>query len=242
MAQFKILTIFLLWISLLSSPVLAANAPATLFVFSTPPQHISAGAISGKINIQSQTPVGDTTYITLTSTSPTGQFVLSSGALLKSVYIAKGDSNRAVYYTDSSAGDFVLTAKISDKDKTQITEIHQHIIVGTSNSGATLATTTATQTVIYTDNIGEKIDKATQALQVISAELKGEDKAKETNISHVSSVPKIEKTIATSTESTENSLSSSTTSVVFEAKESRGFVSTLFEWPIRFFNFVIDLF
>lgn len=107
------------------------------FIFSTDPQSIPIGVMSSKINIQSASPVTETTYLVLTSSSPSGQFLTSSGnPQTASVYIASGDSNRAVYYKDSTAGDFVLTAVIENKAKSPIATITQHIFIGTPVSGS----------------------------------------------------------------------------------------------------------
>ena len=117
---------------------------------------IPVGQISGKINVQSGSPVTETTYLNFTSSSPTGQFLNGSGNPLTSAYISTGDSNRAVYYKDSTAGDFVISADVLAKDKTKITTISQHIIVGTQSSGdsnTNTTTTTDTTTQTQTENI-----------------------------------------------------------------------------------------
>ena len=114
------------------------------FIFSTDVQNIPVNQISGKINIQAQSPVVETTYLSFTSSSGTGQFLNSSGNPLTSAYISKGDSNRAVYYEDSTAGDFVISVDILNKDKTKITTISQHIFVGDSVSAGTDTTSTTT--------------------------------------------------------------------------------------------------
>lgn len=116
----------------LSSITLADN----VFIFSTEPQSIPVGQMSSKINVQAENPVSETTYLVLTSSSPTGQFLNSSGNPLTSAYISSGDSNRAVYYKDSTAGDFVISADILNKDKTKITTISQHIFVGSVTDGS----------------------------------------------------------------------------------------------------------
>jgi len=106
------------------------------FIFSTDPQSIAVGQMSDKINVQSSSPVTETTYLDFTSSSPTGEFLTSAGNPLQSAYISTGDSNRAVYYEDSTAGDFVITAVVLSEAKVPIATISQNISVGigTSNS------------------------------------------------------------------------------------------------------------
>lgn len=129
-------------------PILSVVFADNSFTFSTDPQSVPAGQMSGKINVQSSSPVTETTYLDFTSSSPTGQFLTSTGGLLKSAYISTGDSNRAVYYEDSTAGDFVITAVVLSKAKVQITTISQHIYIGQPVPGGdqTSTTTTATTT------------------------------------------------------------------------------------------------
>ena len=105
------------------------------FIFSTDPQSIPVGQVSGKINVEASSPVTETTYLNFTSSSPTGQFLNGSGNPLTSAYISTGDSNRAVYYEDSTAGDFTISVDILHKDKTEITSISQDIFIGQPVSG-----------------------------------------------------------------------------------------------------------
>lgn len=149
MRFFKILVLLSLLILIsLSSPVLAENS----FSFSTEPQSVALGELSGPITVHSETSVSETTYITLTSTSGTGQFFssktsaepIASGSY---VYISTNNSNRTIYYKDTTAGDFVITANVFNKEKTsQIGTASQHIFIGTqaSNSDSNATTTTDT--------------------------------------------------------------------------------------------------
>ncbi len=151
MRFFKILVLLsLLILTPLSSPVLAENN----FSFSTEPQSVAMGELSGPITVHSETSVSETTYITLTSTSGTGQFFssktsaepIASGSY---VYISTNNSNRTIYYKDTTVGDFVITANVFNKEKTsQIGTASQHIFIGTqaSNSDSSATTTTATTT------------------------------------------------------------------------------------------------
>lgn len=136
----------IIFVFIFSSTAHAENS----FIFSTEPQSIPLSQVSGKINVLAQSPVTETTYLSFTSSSPTGQFLNSSGNPLTSAYISSGDSNRAVYYKDSTAGDFVISADVLSKDKTKITTISQHITVGQQSSGGGQDVTSTTNTTTET--------------------------------------------------------------------------------------------
>ncbi len=160
MRFFKILVLVSLFIlTPFSSVVLAENS----FSFSTEPQSVALGELSGPITVHSEASVSETTYITLTSTSGTGQFFssktsaepIASGSY---VYISTNNSNRTVYYKDTTVGDFIITANIFNKEKTsQIGTASQHIFVGTqvSNNDSN-STTTTDATTGQTDNTTTK--------------------------------------------------------------------------------------
>lgn len=118
------------------------------FSFSTEIQSIAISELSGAITIHSDSPVSETTYITLTSTSNTGQFFssktstesITSGSY---IYISSGNSNRTFYYKDASSGTFVLTANIFNKEKdAKLATITQNINIGVSSGGNSTSTTT----------------------------------------------------------------------------------------------------
>lgn len=139
---------FILLVFVFSSVAYADNS----FIFSTDQQSVPAGELSNKITIHSEVPVTETTYITVTSASGTGQFFSNTTSVEpiipgSYVYISSGNSNRTVYYKDTTDGDFVLTANIFSKDKTQnLANITQHILIGqtTSNTSSNISTTTET--------------------------------------------------------------------------------------------------
>ena len=137
---------FLFVLLVFSSGVFAEST----FTFSTEPQNIGLDTLSEPITIHSDTAVSETTYITFVSTSVTGQFFSSKTstepiALGSYVYISTNNSNRTVYYKDGTAGDFVITANIFNKAKTdQIGTVSQHVIVGTQVANTELDTTTTT--------------------------------------------------------------------------------------------------
>ncbi len=152
-------TLFII-ISLLFVP-LFFNFPSialaeNVFTFSTDSQSVPIGEISGAITIHSEVPVVETTYITLTSSSNTGQFFsnktsIESIASGSYIYISSGNSNRTVYYKDTTSGDFIITANIFNKEKTiQIATTSQHIILRQSNSENSSTTTDSTATTTTT--------------------------------------------------------------------------------------------
>lgn len=151
MNLYKIFGLTLLLVAVFSCGVVFAE---NTFTFSTEPQSMALGDLSGPITIHSDSPVSETTYILLTSTSGSGQFFSSKTSVEPIapgayVYISTNNSNRTIYYKDTLAGDFVITANIFNKEKTnQITSVSQHIFIGTgtSNTDTNSTTTTATTT------------------------------------------------------------------------------------------------
>jgi len=115
--------------------------------------------MSGKINVQASSPVTETTYLVFISTSPSGQFLNSSGnPQTSSVYISTGDSNRSLYYKDSTAGDFIITAVVQNKAKTStLATISQHIYIGqngsTNNASSTVSNSSTATSTTTTDNV-----------------------------------------------------------------------------------------
>ena len=108
----------------------------TQFSFSTDVQSVSLEELSKEITVHSDIPVTETTYITFNSSSGTGQFFSNKTNTTPIdpsdfVYISSKNSNRTVYYKDTIAGNFVITANIFNKEKTEkISTISQNISVG----------------------------------------------------------------------------------------------------------------
>ena len=155
------------------------------FIFSTNPQSIAISQISGKINVQAKSPVAETTYLSPTSSSPTGKFLTGAGNPLARAYISTGDSNRAVYYKDSTAGDFVITIVVSNKNRVQIASINQHIYIGQPVFGAGLSASSTTTTEIVAPSgsssvsltkilgdISTKIFDISQKMSTLQSEIK----------------------------------------------------------------------
>jgi len=102
-----------------SQPVFAA-AEVQKFVFVSPPQTISLGAVSEQITIQAQDSAGSeskvlsTACAALSSSSSGGEFSSSATdwSLVSALTIAKNSANRNFYYTDRAVGTHTLNAKV----------------------------------------------------------------------------------------------------------------------------------
>ncbi|MFA7216622.1 MAG: PKD domain-containing protein [Candidatus Paceibacterota bacterium] len=112
-------------------------AETSQFVFSTDPQTIKPGEISGTITVQSQNssgisePISETNDLIFTSTSGTGEFLNSSGNPV-STTMSKNTSNRTFYYRDSSEGSFTLTVKATGRDSQKSFTATQNITISST--------------------------------------------------------------------------------------------------------------
>ncbi len=108
------LTLFLIF------PVISF-AEISQIIFTTSPQSIKPNEISGAITIQLQDASGstfqtpETLDIQFISTSPTGQFLNSSGNPA-TTYMSKNTANKTFYYKDSTEGEFTITINIRGRD------------------------------------------------------------------------------------------------------------------------------
>lgn len=131
-------------------------------VFTTEPQTIKPNEISKDITVQTQNSSGtaekvdETNDTTFMSSSPTGQFLNSSGNPV-STTMSKNTSSRTFYYKDSSEGTFTISISIKGRDTGTTFSKTQQIIVssnaqspnpdtGNSTSTQTNATSSATTT------------------------------------------------------------------------------------------------
>lgn len=90
------------------------------FVFTTDPQIIKAGAISGALTVQAQDEAGnphkseETIDMIFSSTSSTGEFLNASGGSADPV-MNKNTANRTFYYRDIARGTHTLTIKATGR-------------------------------------------------------------------------------------------------------------------------------
>ena len=113
-------------------------------------------------------------------------------------------------------------------------------IIGSTNSSVLIASTT-----VDTNDIAEKIKDVTKKVVFLSSQMK---EIADSNVLTLieNSVVNVPEKIISSTDIIEtkndNKIQTANALTIFEAPESRGFVSTVFTWPIKGFNFVRNLF
>lgn len=124
------------------------SAYADAYSFSTDPQSIAVGSISGAIIVSSAAPAGQTTCLLLSSDSSTGEFSSSADTWkpVSVVTMNSGSSNRTFYYQDASAGTVTLTVRVAprpsdvsdscaawgDAAGAVVATLHQTLTVGSS--------------------------------------------------------------------------------------------------------------
>src|ERR1700733_149589 len=120
-------------------------ADVTQFVFFTSPQSIPVGTLSAVITIQSQDSTGsklnipNTMYVTVTSSSPTGEFFsnTSGSALDSPVTMAKNSANKNFYYQDSTAGTYTIQVAVASvKGGPTLFSASQQIVIGGDSSSS----------------------------------------------------------------------------------------------------------
>lgn len=121
----------------------------------TNPQSIAPGQTSEVITVQTQNAAGeaekldDTADLTFTSSSPTGEFLGSTGSEVTTT-MSKGSANRNFFYRDQTAGTHTLTVTVRPRDGGGEWTTAQSITVG---SGSTqTATTTASSASLSGDS------------------------------------------------------------------------------------------
>ena len=143
--------IFVLSLFLFASSVSGA---VTGLTFITEPQAIATGSISEKLTVSSGEVVGETGDLSLTSSSPTGEFSSSNTnwqAVTKVTWNSTW-SNRSFYYRDSSAGSPTITATLTTRTSNQTWSGTQVITIGSGNN--TQAETSGTGNAVSGDNSG----------------------------------------------------------------------------------------
>lgn len=126
--------IFRILILILALSFTSVSAEVSQFVFTTDSQAIKPNETSSAITIQSQNnsglsePISETHDLEFTSTSPTGQFLNSSGNPV-STTMSRNTSNRTFYYKDSTEGIFIITVKATGRESQKSFTISQGITI-----------------------------------------------------------------------------------------------------------------
>ncbi len=125
-----------------------ALAAATQLTFTTDPQTVLPGEISGTLTVQLQDGSGapamaaETMDVEFVSTSLTGEFLSPTTGSTVSKTISTGSANKNFRYRDTTVGNFMLTIKV----KGRVSGIEFVAAQGVVISSGSTATTTATST------------------------------------------------------------------------------------------------
>lgn len=147
-----------------------AQASVTNISFSNEQQNVAVGVSSDKITIQANDKLPETGDLYLTTSSFTGQFSSNSTdwQLIEKVTMSKNTANRTVYYKDSTAGNYTLTARLVLRTSGTSWTATQPITVGSVVETATTTQVSATTTEQTASTTTEIIESQT-ALSAISA-------------------------------------------------------------------------
>ncbi len=119
--------------------VSAYAATVSKISFTSEERSVAINQISEALTFQTQDSSGtsiqtpETLDLEFFSTSPTGEFVSSTGAAATKT-MNKNTSNRTFYYRDSTSGSFTLRVKATGRDSGQSFEASQKISVGDGTS------------------------------------------------------------------------------------------------------------
>ncbi|MEK7587062.1 MAG: PKD domain-containing protein [Patescibacteria group bacterium] len=120
----------LIFVGVFILPVVA-HATVTQLVFTTEPITVAPGAISEGLTVSSGEAVGEISDLALVSSSATGEFLNSSGAIFRPTWNSNW-ANRTFYYRDSTAGNYTITATLTTRASQQSWPATQTITVGDS--------------------------------------------------------------------------------------------------------------
>ena len=105
------------------------------FIFVTAEQTVSPGALSKVMTMQFQNgdhkeePISETIDLDFKSTSPTGEFLGSTGKPASKT-MSKNTSNRSFYYKDSTEGEYKITVVATGRTSNNSYTVTQPITVG----------------------------------------------------------------------------------------------------------------
>lgn len=191
-----------------------AFADISGFVFTTPAQTILPNTLSDPITIQLQNGSGaqeataETMDLAFISTSPTGQFLSSTGKPASKT-MAKGTSNRTFYYSDTVLGTYTLIVTAIGRASKQSFSATQQITIASAlppKPAPIVKTTTSPKTKISKPSSPNPVPEL-----VVS----------QTNLGNAST---------------------SNVATVYEGAPKTSAFDSLFDWPGRFWNWLISIF
>jgi len=146
---------FLIFVLFAPLCVLGDSNNINSLIFATDPQTISTDSLSGPLKIETTNNSGtaefvsETNYITLTTTSATGQFFTNTSrnpVAGKNLYISSGDASRSFYYQDSTSGTYIITVTAIGRTSGKTFSATQTIVVTGTSSDSSSDNSTASST------------------------------------------------------------------------------------------------
>ena len=139
---------FLLALFLLLMLPVISYAQVSKIVFTTEPQTVKPGEISGTITVQLQDSAGssykatETVDVEFLSSSASGEFLSPSSENAVTKIISTGSANKNFRYRDSTKGTFTLTVKATGRTSGEVWNANQIITISDSASASTTTETT----------------------------------------------------------------------------------------------------
>ena len=130
-----------------------SHAQVSKIVFTTEPQTVRPGEISGTITIQLQDSVGssykttETVDVEFLSSSASGEFLSPSSDNAVTKTISTGSANKNFRYRDSTNGTFTMTVKATGRTSGDIWNANQVIAISDSVSTSTTTATTTEEVI-----------------------------------------------------------------------------------------------
>ena len=140
--KFLLIPLFLLTLPIVS------YAQVSKIVFTTEPQTVKPGEISGTITVQLQDSAGssykatETVDVEFLSSSASGEFLSPSSENAVTKTISTGSANKNFRYRDSTKGTFTLTVKATGRTSGEVWNANQIITISDSASASTTTETT----------------------------------------------------------------------------------------------------
>src|SRR3989344_17170 len=134
---------FLLALFLLLMLPVISYAQVSKIVFTTEPQTVKPGEISGTITVQLQDSAGssykatETVDVEFLSSSASGEFLSPSSENAVTKIISTGSANKNFRYRDSTKGTFTLTVKATGRTSGEVWNANQIITISDSASAST---------------------------------------------------------------------------------------------------------
>lgn len=148
-----------------------ASAEISKVSFTTDPQSVKPGDISGTLTVQLQdaqgnsSPATETMDVEFLSASVTGEFLSPTSGSAATKTISTGSANKNFRYRDSAEGTFSITVKAKGRVSGVTWSVSQNIVVSNSSSGS-VSTSTSTTAQTSTNNISSSGGSSSSAASV----------------------------------------------------------------------------